>query len=89
MSSWVNSKNLLLGVHHVLVHILGIAYVDVSQCLSVVIGHTQSCAYVVEVDGQFFVQVASVLFRLVNGLVVLRSWNIFINYDLCRFLITF
>ena len=42
MSSWVNSKNLLLGVHHVLVHILGIAYVDVSQCLGVVIGHTQS-----------------------------------------------
>jgi hypothetical protein len=40
LSSGVNSEHLLGGVHHVFVHILSVAYVDISKCLCVMVRHT-------------------------------------------------
>lgn len=66
LSRGVDSKHLLGGVHHVFVHILSVAYVDVSECLSVMVSHTQSCPNVVKVHWQFFVQMTFVLLLLLN-----------------------
>jgi len=49
MSHWVNSEYLLSRVHQVPIKILSAANVNVSQRLCVMVVHSQSCPYVVEV----------------------------------------